>query len=238
MEVAAGDLEEPESLEAPLTGVTGVFSVQNFYGKGVGYEGEIRQGRALVDAAKSAKVAHFVQSTMASTPNAGGVRHFESKFEVERYLQESGLTFTLIGTVWFMDNMLNPKMGGPMTFPALAGTLRKETRFHMLAVDDLGVAVTEVFSDPARHTGKKHNLAGDIMTIPQMKSTYRRVTGEESKRWGMPNPMLRLFARDFAAQLRWHNRVNWSFSTAGLKALAPNPATLADYLERNHVRGL
>jgi uncharacterized protein YbjT (DUF2867 family) len=70
-EVVTGDLDQPDTLAAALLGVQGVFSVQNFYEPGVGHDGEIRQGRALVDAAKAAGVPHFVQSTMAATPDPG-----------------------------------------------------------------------------------------------------------------------------------------------------------------------
>jgi uncharacterized protein YbjT (DUF2867 family) len=238
MQVVGGDLDDPASLAQALRGIGGVFSVQNFYEKNVGYDGEIRQGRALADAAKAEGVTHYVQSTMAETPDPGDVHHFKSKFEVERYVRSIQLPATMIGTVWFMDNMLNPKMGGPMTFPGLAGTLHKDTPLHMLAVDDLGAAVARVFAEPETNLGVKHNLAGDVMTVPEMKATYQRVTGKRPKDWGMPNLMLRLFARDFAAQLRWHNRVNWSFSTAELSALVPKITTLADYLKKNDVQGL
>jgi uncharacterized protein YbjT (DUF2867 family) len=238
MSVVEGDLNETQSLRDAIGDAQGVFSVQNFYEKGVGLEGEVRQGRALVDAARAANIGHFVQSTMADTPDVGDVEHFRSKFEIEHYVRASGLPFTMVGTVWFMDNMRNPKMGGPMTFPGLAGTLKPSTSFHMLAVDDLGAAVAQIFSDPQAHLGLKRDLASEVMTVAQMKTTYRQVTGETPKAWRMPNVLLRLFAPDFAAQLRWHNRVNWSFSPEVLEALAPNKTTLADFIARHQIRGL
>ena len=39
------DLNNPESLSQAIKGVHGVFSVQDFYAPGVGYDGEIRQAR-------------------------------------------------------------------------------------------------------------------------------------------------------------------------------------------------
>lgn len=51
-EVVRGDLNDPASVEQAVEGVYGVFSVQNFYEGG--YEGEVRQGKTLADAAKGA----------------------------------------------------------------------------------------------------------------------------------------------------------------------------------------
>jgi hypothetical protein len=112
----------------------------------------------------------------------------------------------------------------------LAGTLKQSTRFHMLAVDDLGAVVAAVFAAPERYLGRKLDIAGDIMTIPDMLRTYARVTGARPKRWKLPNLILRLFAKDFAAQLRWHNRVNWSFSPQVLRDIVPGASRFEDFL--------
>jgi uncharacterized protein YbjT (DUF2867 family) len=47
VQIAAGNLDDEASLEGPLEGVSGVFSVQNYWERGVGYEGEIQQGKDL-----------------------------------------------------------------------------------------------------------------------------------------------------------------------------------------------
>jgi uncharacterized protein YbjT (DUF2867 family) len=65
-EVVRGDLDDRSSLERALEGVYGVFSVQNFWE--AGYEGEVRQGTHLADAAKEAGVSHLVYSSVGSAP--------------------------------------------------------------------------------------------------------------------------------------------------------------------------
>src|SRR5690348_9440613 len=51
-QVVVADLDDVTSIESVLKGVTGIFSVQNFWEKGVGFEGEIRQAATLVGAAE------------------------------------------------------------------------------------------------------------------------------------------------------------------------------------------
>jgi uncharacterized protein YbjT (DUF2867 family) len=103
-EVVVGNLDDQESLKEVVVGVTGVFSMQNYWEEGVGYEGEIRQGKNLADIAKASGVQHFVQSTMAdgcTFPHQ--LEHFKSKAEVEKYIKAIQLPYTFLGTVTFMD---------------------------------------------------------------------------------------------------------------------------------------
>jgi uncharacterized protein YbjT (DUF2867 family) len=83
--IAVGDLDDRDSLQQAVMGADGVFSVQNYWEKGIGYEGEIRQGKNLADVAKAAGVRHFVQSTMAEGSTfPDRLEHFKSKAEIEK----------------------------------------------------------------------------------------------------------------------------------------------------------
>jgi uncharacterized protein YbjT (DUF2867 family) len=143
-EIAVGDMNDRASLSRALEGVDSVFAVQDFWAKGVGYAGEVRQGMNLADAALEARVQHFVQSGMAQATQIEGVEHFESKQAICNHIWAIGLPYTLVGTVFFMDNFLDPKRGGSMTLPTLSGSLGPNTKMHMLAVDDLGAIVAHI----------------------------------------------------------------------------------------------
>lgn len=212
-QVVEGNLSVPASLGRAFDQVAGVFSVQDFYSPGVGLAGEIYQGRAVIDAAKKAGVNHIVQSTMGDGNAMGGPAHFLSKATIEHDLKRSGLNWTLLGTVWFMDNLLNPKMKPTLMFPVLAGSLRQDTVFNMLAADDLGWMAAEALLNPVTWVGKKMNMAGDAMTVAEMKKVYADVTGRRAKSWRIPHVLFRRLVPEFAAQLDWHNRVNFAFRT-------------------------
>lgn len=235
-EVVRADLERSVTLETAFAGAYGVFSVQNYWEKGIGYEGEVRQGRAVADAAKAAGVDHVVQSTMAAARSFAGVRHFESKRVIESYVRQLKLPLTLIGTVYFMDNLLDPHMGGKLTFPMLAGTLGKRTPFQLLAVDDIGMVVTEVFKRPGHFIGDRIDLAGDTLTVGEMRATYQRVTGRQPKAYGIPTWVMKLFNREFAEQLLWHKQVGWELGMDGLSY--PGLTTFEGFLKRHDPLGL
>ncbi|RED10589.1 uncharacterized protein YbjT (DUF2867 family), partial [Pontivivens insulae] len=220
-EIVEGDLSKLETLPPVFEGVTGVFSVQDFYAPGVGLVGELEQGRAVLAAAKAAGVRHIVQSSMGEGNAPGGPEHFISKALLEREIKRSGIDWTLLGTVWFMDNLLNPEMKPALMFPVLSGSLDRKTSFQMLAIEDLGWVAAEALVDPDTLAGRKINLAGDVMTVAQMKETYQAVTAKRPKGWRLPRALFRRLVPEFAEQLAWHNRVNFAFGSEELRKIKP-----------------
>merc|ERR1712014_276117 len=65
---------------------------------GVTHEGEIKQGKAMVDEAVKAGVKHFVYGSVErggdekSWENETPIPHFESKYQIEHYLKEKAGT--------------------------------------------------------------------------------------------------------------------------------------------------
>src|SRR5690349_15709486 len=84
VEILKADMEDAASLYPAMQGVYGVFSLQNYWETGVGYQGEIRQAQNLAQVARDQNVSHFVQSSIAGCDQAKGVEHFESKWEIEQ----------------------------------------------------------------------------------------------------------------------------------------------------------
>ena len=118
IKLVEGNLDDVPSLfQAALQKTTqpiwGVYSVQVSQGKGVTHEGEIAQGKALIDESLKVGVKHFVYSSVdrggdevsweVETP----IPHFQSKYHLERYLrdQASGtdMGWTILRPVAFMD---------------------------------------------------------------------------------------------------------------------------------------
>jgi uncharacterized protein YbjT (DUF2867 family) len=232
VELVEGDLSYLETLIPAFEGVTGVFSVQDFYAQGVGLIGEIVQGRNVIAAAKATGVRHIVQSAMGTGNATDGPPHFLSKAILERDVRRSGLDWTILGTVWFMDNLLNPAMLPHLIFPVLSGTLKPDTLFQMLAVSDLGWMAAEALINPRNWKNQKINLAGDVMTVAQMKHAYQHVTGRKPKEWVIPAVIFRRLVPEFAEQLSWHNRVNFSFNAEGFRKIKPNALSFQDFLKR------
>ena len=107
IEVLQGDLDFPQTYKGYLSGVHGVFSVQNFT---AGINREINQGKQLVDVAKDNKIQHFLYSSVSGADLKTGIPHFESKNEIEQHIIKSEIPYTIIRPTSFYENLLNPEV--------------------------------------------------------------------------------------------------------------------------------
>ncbi|MEE2733340.1 MAG: NmrA/HSCARG family protein [Pseudomonadota bacterium] len=227
VEVVAGDLDDEASLHRACSDCDGVFSVQNFWEKGVGHAREVEQGCKLARAAKQAGVSHFVQTSVANCDAAAGVLHFESKHKIEQYIDSLGLPRTFLREVFFMENFTQPVMTSGAkksmspfwVLPTIIGLLDPGTRFHMISVADIAWFAADVFEHPEQFIGQELDVAGDVLTAAEMKAVYRKVTGRRLppvSRWLM-RLMLRLVNPESARQFQWNNQQGWNFDIAPLQ---------------------
>src|SRR5437667_6244610 len=101
VEVVQGDMDNIESLKGAMKGVHGVYSVQDFWS--VGAKREVQQGKNLADAALAAGAAHFVYSSVGGAERNPGISHWESKWEIEKYIRSRKLPATMLRTAAFME---------------------------------------------------------------------------------------------------------------------------------------
>jgi uncharacterized protein YbjT (DUF2867 family) len=229
-EVVSGDLEDSSSIERVLEGVHGVFSVQQFFE--AGYEGEVRQGVQLADAAKVAGVEHYVYSSVGSAHRETGIPHFESKWEIEEHVRGSGVPYTVVRPVYFMQNwemMREPILGGTLPQP-----LDPDKPFQMVAVEDIGVFAAMAFEDPDEWLGREVDLAGDEMTMPEIADTFSRVIGRQVDYFQVPwEGFEEQMGEEFTVMYRWFNDYGYEADIAALKEEHPGLVSLEQYLRAN-----
>ncbi len=229
-EVVGGDLEDRSSIEQVLDGVNGVFSVQQF-GE-VGIEGEIRQGVALADAAKAAGVEHYVYSSVGSAHRETGIPHFESKFEVEEHVRASGVPYTVLRPVFFMQNwefMREPILGGTLPQP-----LDPDKPFQMIDAEDIGVFAAMAFEDPETWIGREVDLAGDELTMPEIAATFSRVIGREVDYFQVPwEGFEEQMGEEYTIMYRWFNDYGYEADIPALRKEYPGLIPFERYL-RDH----
>lgn len=241
-EVVAGDLDDEPSLERACAGVYGVFALQNFWEKGVGYQREIDQGCKLARAAKKAGVQHFVQTSVAGCDHAQGVLHFQSKYEIEKYVDSLALPRTFLCEVFFMENFTEPVMVGGekksmspyFVLPMICGLLDENTRFHMITVEDIAWFAADVFAHPEEFIGKHLDVASDSLTPAEMRAVFRKVSGRSALpavKW-LTRLAVRVSNPESARQFVWNNQAGWHFDLAPLRKRHPGMMSLEQYLTR------
>jgi uncharacterized protein YbjT (DUF2867 family) len=175
-EVVQADNDDRASLDRVMQGAHGVFSVQNFWLPNVGKEGEVRQGKQVADAAKSAGIQHLVYSSVGAAHRGMGQEHFATKYEIEQHVQALGLPYTILRPVAFMENYFWQRAA--ITNGTFSGWgLRPDKGIQLIAVEDIGVFVEMALANPAEYLGRTIELAGDELTEPQIVATLGKVIG-------------------------------------------------------------
>jgi uncharacterized protein YbjT (DUF2867 family) len=188
IELVSGDLDDPESLAAACSGRTTVFSVQLAPTKDA--DSERRQCANLVGAAQGAGVRQFVHTSVSGTgwrSQFPGIdpsearNYWDSKEDAESTVREAGFaSSTILEPAFFMENFVPPK--ADWMFPLLAdGVLlvasKPTTEVALIAAEDFGAVVAAIVTDPRRFAGLEIELAGDVLTFPEIAATLTDVTG-------------------------------------------------------------
>jgi uncharacterized protein YbjT (DUF2867 family) len=239
VEVCRGDLEDRPSIDAAVAGVYGVFGVQNFWdgfpARRLGAEGEFRQGKNLLDAARAAGVRHFVQSTGAGVTIAPELPVNRGKLAVEAHARAISIPWTIMRACFFMDNFDNPKWGfrdalqeGRLELP-----FAPDTRLQMLSAENLGYFVGMAFERPDDFIGAQVDLAGDELSMTEIAEMFTRVTGRPTRFTGSPAGLQVMTHMDedlgTLFRVEMYERGFRAF-IPGLRALYPGLSTLEAYL--------
>ena len=231
-EIVAGDMDNRSELDAAFKGAYGVFSVQNFWVPTVGYDGEIRQGKAVADAAKAAGVKHLVYSSVGASHRGMGQKHFESKWIIEQYIQSLGVPYTILRPAAFMENY-NWSRAYILSGTFQGFGLRPDKSLQIVATDDIGVFAELAFANPEQYLGKTIELAGDELTETQIADVFSKVIGRPVKLAGPQNLSGTVPTEEQIAMFNFFNGVGYDADIAALRRLNPALQTLEQFLRRN-----
>lgn len=192
VDVVKGDFHDPASLDAALTGMDGVFSVQ------VGSQpsepdAEILAGKTLVEAAHRANVRMIVHTSVA---RAGDHENFigwnegrweplywQNKAAVNEMVKTQGFQhWVILKPAMIMEDILPPQ--ADLQFPTLRERGRFETAIaadasiDWIAAEDIGAFAAAAFAEPERFHGHEIDLAAESFTLPEVAAKMARATGK------------------------------------------------------------
>ncbi|NNG17773.1 MAG: NmrA/HSCARG family protein [Gemmatimonadales bacterium] len=232
-EVVQGDYNDPASLTRAVEGVHGVFSLQDWWVAGL--DGEVRQGRALAEAAKQVEVKHFVYTSVGGAERATGVPHFETKWVLEQYIRKLHLPATFLRPVSFMENYYMPQVEKGILKGRFLDGVRADKPYQLIAVDDIGAFAAAVFDRGDEMIGQAIEIAGDELTNLEIAATFTRVMGRPVKFMRIPLLMIRLGGGpDVALMYKWFNRHGYEADIPRLKERFPEVrlTSLEDWIRR------
>jgi uncharacterized protein YbjT (DUF2867 family) len=227
-EVFQGSLDDPDSLMRATDGVYGVFSVQPYTAN------EIRQGVAVIEAAKRQGASHFVYTSVGSANEETDIPHFESKAKVEEYLRSSGLRYTILRPVFFMENWLRMfgYWGEPIRNGRVQQPLSPTTNLQMIALDDIGAFAALAFEHPDKWENRTLSLAGDELSMQQIADAFSRVTAQDVKYVQVPwDQFENTMGQELTVMYRWFEEKGFHFNIEQVRREYPLTHTFNRWLE-------
>jgi len=193
-EVVAADMDDVASLEKAFTGAHGAFMVTAFW-EHFSPEKELAQAKNMAEAAKRAKVAHAIWSTLEDTrklvplsdtrmptlKEKYKVPHFDCKGEADQIFRDMGVPTTFLATSFYWDNLIHfgmgPKKGedGKLGFVLPMG----DKKLPGIAAEDIGKCAYGVFNKGSELIGKTVGIAGEHLTGTEMAAALGKALGQE-----------------------------------------------------------
>jgi uncharacterized protein YbjT (DUF2867 family) len=172
------DLNRPDTLRVAFQGVDKLFLI---VGNVQNREEHAKNAIDAAVAAGSVKDVLFFSMLKAEDESIHFARQFRSG---EKYLEESGLKWTHLRTIFFQDNFLGWADGikqGAFYFGI------REGRFAPLNVADIGEMAANIVTSSG-HAGKAYNVTGpELLTGEEFAAAFSEVTGRPVK-YVSPDP--------------------------------------------------
>ena len=217
--IVTGDFEDQQSLERAARGVDTVFAMSTPFERGANTE--TREGISIVRAASGAGVTHLVYTSVAGADQGTGIPHFDSKFEVEQEIRRSGVSYTIVAPVFFMENFLADWMVAGIAKGAVALALPATRRVQQIAVADIAQFTALVIERRGSFLGKRIDIASDELTLAAAAAAISEASGRPIAYTALPLDAVRQQNEDLARMFEWFDRVGYDADIVGLRSLYP-----------------
>jgi len=233
VEIIQGDYSQRNDLMLAMSEVYGVAFVSNFWESGSGVE--IDCADLIIESAVDSEIQHFVYYSVVDCESFGvnfyRIHHWISKWVIEerleKRLQESEITYTIIRTVLFMYNLKNWSY---WVIPLLRAYLPPNHPIYVVDTIDIGKIATVCFLDT--NIGPVVNIASEIVTIESLEKSFKAIgldppTWKYTLPWFLPGQIFRT--------LKWIRDFNWNFDIKEDWVFQEDmsPSTVDKYLERH-----
>ena len=217
--IVRGDFEDQGSLERAARGVDTVFAMATPFE--IGEKAETREGINIVHAASAVGVSHLVYSSVAGADRATGIPHFDSKFEVEKEVRRSGVPFTIVAPVFFMENFLADWLADGIAKGSIAIAVPATRRMQQIALADIAQFTALVIERRESFLGKRIDIASDELTFATAAAVMSEASGRHIEYTALPIDSVRQWNEDLARMYVWFDRVGYDADVVGLRSLYP-----------------
>jgi uncharacterized protein YbjT (DUF2867 family) len=191
-----------------------------------GAEAETRHGLALVDAAVSAGVEHFVYNSVAGADVATGVAHFDSKGVVERHLAATGMPYTIVAPAAFVDDWLSdPDSLADLGSGYLSMPMTPDRALQQVSIPEVAAVSVLVAEGRDPFLGQRIEVASDSVSGAQMAEIISRAANRRIEYRELSAAQAQeLMGGELAAMFAWFEGTGFDVDTEALHRRFPTVA--------------
>jgi len=228
------DFEDPATLDAAFIGIEKLFLITPFT------DDQMDTETMLVGAAKKHGIAHIVKLSAAGSEESPGIKLTRWHREAERKIEASGISYTFLRCVPFMQNFINyfPPEDDKIQMPLGNGTV------SFIDVGDIARVALQVLTKQG-HGGKIYTLTGPkALSIGEVAQTLSRISGrtisyvdlpEKEQQRAMVEMGMPEWMADTMMELHQFCKTGHSaaVTTTILELTGQKPTTFADFAEKH-----
>ncbi len=179
------------------TGANKVFVITDYFRAATSNADlEFRQGRDAIDAAQEAGVDHLIFMSVADAECFDShTKHMKAKVEVEKYLRQSGVPFSILRPCAFFENLDDAANWNPLKKGVVKFLTMQDCKY--CATYDIGRAAAIQFHNRSAWLGKSLDVIGWQGDLHHVAAALSKVSGVPVKaKLAMPIFLRRLFLKD------------------------------------------
>lgn len=212
------------------TGAKKVFSITDYFLAAKSKpEVEIQHGKNAIDAAKAAKVDHFIFVSVVDAEFFNEhVKHIKTKIIIEDYLRQSGLPFSILRPTAFFENFDDPKNWNPLKKGALKFLSTKTIKY--CATYDIGRAAAVMFKNRDTWLSRSLDVIAWEGDLSQVAKALEKVGGVPvTFKLAMPIFLRRLFLKDLHNMFLYFEAGGPKGSPAEFRKVIPEALSAEDW---------
>ncbi|KAJ9655104.1 hypothetical protein H2198_005960 [Neophaeococcomyces mojaviensis] len=187
VEVVSADPNDDSTLRPALRGANTVFAMTfpSFADVSNTENIEVRQGKAITDAAVAERVDYLIFSTLPHVSKLSGgkytkVQGFDGKAIVEQYIRQQQIKSAFFAPGSFMQNfngIMKPRPVGDGTY-SISRHCRSDTPLPLIdTAGDTGKWIGSILADPEKYEGKTFCAATKLYTLGEQAAILSKATG-------------------------------------------------------------
>ena len=195
VELACGDVRNPDSVARALRGAATVISAVNgFGGRGVSPASVDRVGNAHLITAAARAGAEFVLISVVGASPAHPIGLFRAKYAAEETLRASAVPWTIVRATAFMETWATIMGQMLQTSGKILVFGRGDNPINFVSATDVAALVARAATDPGLR-GQVLELGGpDNLTFNQFAAQVEQAAGRNGVVRHVPRPALRTIA--------------------------------------------